>query len=762
MPDLKDAQIVTPKMQTPALQEIPEATDPFVILANKLDSVFDANSDMRGILVDIRKDTREITRLIKQAPAIKRTAPTPTLITKTNRGERAAEKTTIKENTRTERVARKQTEKTQKTEPARLIKTASKEKGEAKAVEGVSKEKPTQENKSKPAKTQPIKAEPTKAKQPGEKRSTPTKSQKSLETRKNAQEREKDRKSILSGIKDAVVRVGGVGIDAGKDALKNKDLADIAGTAIGGPLWGVLQEVKEVKDNTDFGRLKSAKDRLTGRKNEPRKKLPKGAKRDKAGRLRDNKGQYIQTGKTPKQNAKTRVIERKNSQNIEDQKRITAKLSELGIQTVDTLYDESREEEKRHEELIDAVKEISTGGKLGMARTGLDMFRSARDRRRGRRTSKATKAGMPYRKRSRTPELVERKRPKQAFGKIRVPKQGPARIPRGMRSRGKFGKIAGLLTSGLGFAGGGGLLSGLFGGGDTSSIPQMATDHVLSSTASKVLPNSGKAAGAASKLLPGSTKGAAKPMVTKTATKLGGKAAMKMGGKLAGGALRAVPVIGQIAGLGMAGIDAYQGWNDREMQGRAFGLKEGQKATTGQKAASSLANVVDMGGLGTGLLSMFGVDADTADIAKSIHGVGSTIGSFFGFGGDNDETAKETKEEKTKTVIKTATPIEKPNTVAVQKAVDPPVSKIEHPQPLQKVERIGKHTQVETAQGHRRGPGGQVDNISLNRLIAALERTTKNASYPFASPSQQPTAPKTNIKADFEDSMLTLMAYDRI
>lgn len=111
-----------------------------------------------------------------------------------------------------------------------------------------------------------------------------------------------------------------------------------------------------------------------------------------------------------------------------------------------------------------------------------------------------------------------------------------------------------------------------------------------------------------------------------------GRGTLALGAKGALGAAKAIPVAGQILAAGMALYDGFQGWNDTEMQREAFGLAEGQEASSGQKASTAIANVLDMGGLGTGLLGLLGVDVDTADIARSIYGFGeaiATAGSDF-------------------------------------------------------------------------------------------------------------------------------------
>ncbi|WP_244582675.1 lytic transglycosylase domain-containing protein, partial [Escherichia coli] len=105
----------------------------------------------------------------------------------------------------------------------------------------------------------------------------------------------------------------------------------------------------------------------------------------------------------------------------------------------------------------------------------------------------------------------------------------------------------------------------------------------------------------------GGKKGAVKG-AGELASRGGGKLATKGLGKLgvkalAKGALRAIPLVGTVAG----GIyDAVTGWNDTEAQRRTFGLKDGEDPSFQQKAAYTLANVLDMGGLVSGISSAIG------------------------------------------------------------------------------------------------------------------------------------------------------------
>lgn len=107
----------------------------------------------------------------------------------------------------------------------------------------------------------------------------------------------------------------------------------------------------------------------------------------------------------------------------------------------------------------------------------------------------------------------------------------------------------------------------------------------------------------------------------------GGRAAAR-GGLLRGaGALlsKASPLA-----LLFASMEALEGANNAELHREAFGLKEGQEASTGQRVAAAAANVLDMGGLVSGAAaSLFGLDFNTADIARGLYDTATTISDFF-------------------------------------------------------------------------------------------------------------------------------------
>nr|CAC9203221.1 Uncharacterised protein [Escherichia coli] len=128
-----------------------------------------------------------------------------------------------------------------------------------------------------------------------------------------------------------------------------------------------------------------------------------------------------------------------------------------------------------------------------------------------------------------------------------------------------------------------------------------------------------------------------------------GRLGMKALGK---GLLRAIPIVGALAG----GIyDGVSGWNDTDGQRKAFGLADGQDPTTQQKTAYTLANILDMGGLVSGLSGAIGsalksmgfdalgnmlqsfstesiaqaIDETLTSVGNNISNLGNTISSTF-------------------------------------------------------------------------------------------------------------------------------------
>lgn len=107
---------------------------------------------------------------------------------------------------------------------------------------------------------------------------------------------------------------------------------------------------------------------------------------------------------------------------------------------------------------------------------------------------------------------------------------------------------------------------------------------------------------------------AAGEIATKSAVKTGAKAAAK-------GALRMVPLVGTAL---MTAYDAADGYSDSDAQRETFNLKSDQDASTQQKTSYAAANVVDMGGIISGITNLAGKGAS----ALGMDGVGETLQNF--------------------------------------------------------------------------------------------------------------------------------------
>lgn len=216
---------------------------------------------------------------------------------------------------------------------------------------------------------------------------------------------------------------------------------------------------------------------------------------------------------------------------------------------------------------------------------------------------------------------------------------------------------------------------------------------------------------------------AAKSTLSKVMPKVGAKRAAKLAAK---GALKGMRALGPLAAVGLSAYDAVSGFNDNQMQAKAFDLNPGEAATIGEKFSSAVANVIDFGGLGTGLANMLGFAAETADIAEAIHKAGKRIARSFGFG---------LKKENAKPVAKDLS-----SSLELEAPFPTPITP--------KDESRAKGTT-------------QKDEIDkelvsvLKRLMGALK-----SNMGGHKPSSQPKAPEQNIPDQFDDIALTLMAHD--
>lgn len=129
---------------------------------------------------------------------------------------------------------------------------------------------------------------------------------------------------------------------------------------------------------------------------------------------------------------------------------------------------------------------------------------------------------------------------------------------------------------------------------------------------------------------------------------VGGGAAASKGGKVAGilGKV-AVPfkALGKVAipatkllgkaivplTAALAAFDFGKGWNNKDLQKQAFGLQDGEEATTRQKSAAASASVIDLGGITTWIASKIkGEEVTRADLTEGIYNLSSKINELFG------------------------------------------------------------------------------------------------------------------------------------
>ncbi len=228
--------------------------------------------------------------------------------------------------------------------------------------------------------------------------------------------------------------------------------------------------------------------------------------------------------------------------------------------------------ERQHGELLEKLDDLIDSGKQkgpGLVDSAMDLAGDAWERRRGKRKGKRTRARQPR------PEINARARREGVRGR-RAPEIGGKPTGRIARVRAAMPRIFSPAASPL--------------------VAASATGGAMASTA-----------------------------------RVAGSRAVGAGAAAMGA--RAIPIAGQLLALGMAGYDAYQGFNDKDAQSRAFGLQGNQKATTGQKSAMAAANVLDLGGLTSGLAGLLGSAAgalgferlqesltfDTEDMARAIY-----------------------------------------------------------------------------------------------------------------------------------------------
>lgn len=428
---------------------------------------------------------------------------------------------------------------------------------------------------------------------------TPTKSQQEHTRRREEAVAREQSKGVLGVLKKNLANW-----DGSVAAPDKGDLQNAAGLAAGGPVWSAIKEVKEAVESSDdddnslssiLKKTLADKTGVTGAKErlEQAKKTARAKVVSWAGGTVDDEEAHQGRGRRDK---KGRFLKEQKEASASPEAKIAEETYALATR-------EATADKKRHDELIEAVK-----GSGDSAGGGLFGEGGLLDRVRGRRGESGRGVG-------------GRRRDMGATAGRRTQRATPARG----RRRGRFGLLAGGLAA---LGGGASLLSGdptdlALDLGQTA-LTSPGAGRAVSATVGKAAGGMGKAGGALGKV-----------------AGLGAKGAL--------GAAKAIPVAGQLLAAGMAIYDGVQGWNDTDMQQEAFGLADGQEASTGQKASTAAANILDMGGLVSGAAGLLGFDVSTADMAKGIYGIGDSIGSSLSdawggitglFSGDTDAMAK--------------------------------------------------------------------------------------------------------------------------
>lgn len=304
------------------------------------------------------------------------------------------------------------------------------------------------------------------------------------------------------------------------------------------------------------------------------------------------------------------------------------------------------------------------------------------------------------------------------------------------KSNGPRGKLMGKLGSIFGRSSIGSVAGGLAAGGTATAM------------------RSGVAAGAGTV--------AAKTGLLGAAGKGIGTAAGKVG-------MRAIPVVGTAA---MAAWDAYSGFNDQDLHKNAFNLSGTEKATTGQKVASSAANVLDLGGLITGAARFFGADVKTSDLASGLY-------SFFG--GNSSNTHQTSQRRNSFLYQGGATSLTNSNargsqienrnlatpsmSLAAQASSQPtyrqPVEigkTLATSQTSEKINSLlGRRAPQESQEANISSP--QIDTSRLERAMGQLEKTIKSSAKGEKRSNREATV-KADIPRDFDNSLDRLMAMD--
>lgn len=471
-------------------------------------------------------------------------------------------------------------------------------------------------------------------------------------------------------LKKAVGMLGG----KGSHSLAETDAADTAGVAAGSSFWMAAKEVKgmadEVKDALTEREISSAKDAKTYAKDKAQKLW--GAIKRPFGAATDSEPVTPPAGSaTPVANPDPGpgpvndigVGERKNQEQTENARADAIRRKEEAqtkeqhaevLDRLDALIDASKTRqrglagEKLKSWLGDRDGKGERRGRKGRKGRGKGPFsrRAGADpdvRRRGRTTGPdRTRTTRPGIERTTSagdlPDLSSSRREPGRTGRPGSTPDRPSarREPVRAGRRGRMPRL-GTVTEGLSTvtsrgtetlarAAKAGPIARVAAaiprvGAPLASVASMSgvTGGVLN-TAVNTATTAGKGAAAAGKGVLSAGKGVLS--AGKGALEVGGRGALAMGG-------RAIPLIG----AAMTAYDAYTGFNDEEAQRRTFGIRDDTDPNTGQKAAMAAGQVLDMGGLTSGLSGLLASGAgalgmtnlaqsltfDSDDIARKVY-----------------------------------------------------------------------------------------------------------------------------------------------
>ena len=231
-----------------------------------------------------------------------------------------------------------------------------------------------------------------------------TKSAEAIQAIKAQKAEDKRQKGFFDRLKDAFQ-------DASEKRYKGENEAvDMAGLAVGGPFYVAAKELKQVGESLVGEDSFLGRARESFKKSGEEKKSPGAGRQEAKDRVRDYK----------LRDAQGRFIKRADRATVtRDKQKI-----EIADESLELAYDEAREENKRHKELVKAVKSLKPGlldRLLGRGGRGGRAGRAGKDGKDARNLPDAPDKKNKTKKGGTTPDLPD--------GKDKVRKDSKADIP---------------------------------------------------------------------------------------------------------------------------------------------------------------------------------------------------------------------------------------------------------------------------------------------------------------------------------------------